>query len=92
MIKIVDSSADGIPNYNTEIDRQIYKRLQSVTIFPLGSLDVDAVYPIKNFIDSFNAIEAGTIPSNQADYFLGSLGVNILYPHKDNLYKGELNG
>ena len=89
-MKIVDSSTDGSPDYNKEIDRQIYKRLQTVELFPLGSLTSDLVNPIKNFIDTFNGIQAGTIVTNDADAFLGSLGVSQYYPHRDNLYKGEL--
>jgi hypothetical protein len=90
MMKIVDSSADGSPDYNKEIDRQIYKRLQTVELFPLGSLPSDLVNPIKHFIDTFNGIQAGTIATNDANAFLGSLGVTQYYPHKDNIYKGDL--
>ena len=90
MIKIVDSSTDGRPDYDNEVDRQIYKRLQSVALFPLGSLPSDSLNPIKHFIDTFNGIQAGTTVGNDANVFLGSLGVSQYYPHKDNLYKGEL--
>jgi hypothetical protein len=90
MMKIVDSSTDGSPDYNKEIDRQIYKRLQTVELFPLGSLPSDSAKPIKSFIDTFNGIQAGTVATNDADTFLGSLGVSQYYPHRDNLYKGEL--
>lgn len=88
MIKIVDSSADGSPDYNKEIDRQIYKRLQTVELFPLGSLPSDLIYPIKHFTDTFNGIQAGTIATNEANSFLGSLGMTRVYPHRDNLFKG----
>ena len=90
MIKIVDSSTDGKPDYNKEIDRQIYKRLQTVQLFPLGSLPADSLNPIKHFCDTFNGIQATTIVDNDANAFLGSLGVTQYYPHRDNLYKGEL--
>jgi hypothetical protein len=90
MIKIVDSSADGSPDYNKEIDRQIYKRLQTVELFPLGSLPSDLVNPIKHFTDTFNGIQAGTIATNEADMLLGSLGITQYYPHRDNIYKGDL--
>jgi hypothetical protein len=88
MMKIVDSSIDGSPDYNKEIDRQIYKRLQTVELFPLGSLPSDSVNPIKNFTDTFNGIQAGTTADNNANTFLGSLGMTQTYPHKDNLFKG----
>jgi hypothetical protein len=90
MIKIVDSSTDGRPDYDTEIDRQIYKRLQLVNLFPLGSLPSDSLNPIKHFCDTFNDIQAGTTVGNDVNIFLGSLGVTKYYPHKDNMYKGEL--
>lgn len=90
MIKIVDSSVDGSPDYSKEIDRQIYKRLQSVELHPLGSLPSDLVYPIKHFTDTFNGIQAGTIATNSVDTFIGSLGITQYYPHKDNIYKGDL--
>lgn len=89
-MKIVDSSADGSPDYNKEIDRQIYKRLQTVELFPLGSLPSDLVNPIKHFTDTFNGIQAGTIATNEADMLLGSLGITQYYPHRDNIYKGDL--
>ena len=89
-MKIVDSSCETEQNYLFAIDRQIYKRLQTVELFPLGSLPSDLVYPIKHFTDTFNGIQAGTIATNAVDTFLGSLGVTQYYPHKDNIYKGDL--
>lgn len=90
-IKITDNSSDGVFNYNTSIDRKIYTRLQNIIKYPLGSLPDDNINPIKDFIDTFNGIQDGSIPSNNTNVFIGELGVTKYYPHRDNTYKGELN-
>jgi len=89
-MKIVDSSAEGVIDMNESIDRQVYLRLQKVAVHPLGSLASDNLYPIKQFIETFNGISDGTIANNEANNFLGKLGTTHRYPHRDNTYKGEL--
>lgn len=87
---ISDNSCESTYNYNESIDRQIYLRLQLIPIHPLGTLVSDSLNPIKDFMDTFNAIQAGTLPTNNANLLLGSLGVTQYYPHRDNTYLGVL--
>ena len=47
------------------------------------------------FIQEMEKINNGEFSNDAAlyvDNFLSTLGVTQYYPHKDNTYKGELNG
>jgi hypothetical protein len=90
MISIVDSSSEQQCDFNKNIDRAIYVRLQSVGIFPLGSLHQDSVPPIATYIDMSEQVQLGLITATEADNLLGALGVTMIYPHRDNTFIGVL--
>lgn len=96
MIRIVDNTSssedNGIGLSITELDRAVYNRLQIVPFFRLGTLPEDSRPPLSLFIKEMEKFYSGT-PTSKADeinVFLGSLGVDMYYPHQDNAYKGEL--
>ena len=79
--------------WNVAVPREVYNRLQMTVMFPIGSGVEDTTMPLKAFYDAMNAIQDGTNTNQLAvkvDEFLGSLGVDMYYPHPDNTYKGEL--
>jgi hypothetical protein len=90
MISIVDSSSEQQCDFDKNIDRAIYTRLQSVSLFPLGSLYKDNTPPISTYIEMSEQVKLGLITSTEADIFLGTLGVTMIYPHRDNIYTGVL--
>jgi hypothetical protein len=90
MISIVDSSSEQQCDFNRNIDRSIYTRLQSVSLFPLGSLKKDSVPPISTYIAMSEQIQSNAITATEADNFLGTLGVTMIYPHRDNTFTGVL--
>jgi hypothetical protein len=90
MISIVDSSSEQQCDFNKNIDRAIYTRLQSAPLFPLGSLKQDSIPPISTYISMSEQIQSKQITSTEADYFLGTLGVTMIYPHRDNIFTGVL--
>jgi hypothetical protein len=90
MISIVDSSSEQQCDFDKNIDRAIYTRLQSVYLFPLGSLDKDKIPPVSTYIEMSEKKQSRLITATEADIFLGTLGVTIIYPHRDNTYLGVI--
>jgi hypothetical protein len=90
MISIVDSSSEQQCDFSRNIDRAIYIRLQSVGLYPLGSLHQDSIPPISTYITMSEQVKLGLITSTEVDNFLGTLGVTMIYPHRDNTYIGVL--
>ena len=100
MIRIVDSGASGNAktfgdSQNISLDRNIYKRLQESNFVSLGLAKEDKTPSMLYFIQEMEKINNGELGNDAAlyvDNFLSTLGVTQYYPHKDNTYKGELNG
>ena len=87
-----DNNVFGSSGY-VSVPREIYNRLQTVSMFPLGSRPEDLKFPIKAFIDAMEKIQDHTNTNTLAaevDSFFGLLGITEYYPHPDNTYKGEL--
>ena len=100
MIRIVDSGASGNAktfgdSQNISLDRNIYKRLQESNFVSFGLAKEDKTPSMLYFIQEMEKISSGDLTNLSAvavDNFLSTLGVTQYYPHKDNTYKGELNG
>jgi hypothetical protein len=101
MIRIIDdgnsySSTVFNDTMFTDIDRKIYLRLQTIVLNPLGSISSDNLPPIRDFIDAMDSYSKvppeNTVAIDEVDEFFGKLGTEIRYPHKDNTYKGIING
>ena len=100
MIRIIDSSlscdigAFGTPEHLI-VDRRIYRVLQRAVYIPIEKDGEDISGTLGYFFEEMQKISDGIevdISSTSLDNFFGSLGVTQYYPHKDNTYKGELNG
>ena len=77
------------------LDRNIYKRLQESNFVSFGLAKEDKTPSMLYFIQEMEKINNGELSNDAAlyvDNFLSTLGVTQYYPHKDNTYKGELNG
>ena len=78
---------------NPTIPREVYNRLQTVVMFPIGSKPEDSKLPLSAYFNAMNNIQDGNLTyqeANNCDAFVGSLGVDFYYPHPDNTYKGGL--
>ena len=100
MISIVNLSLSGCPKtFGTPehlvVDRNIYRVLQRAVSVPIEIIGEDINGSLGYFFEEMQKISNGVevdSASKSLDNFFGSLGVTQYYPHKDNIYKGELNG
>ena len=100
MIRIVDVASSGNAktfgtSTNLLIDRDIYRRLQKVVAVPIGLAPEDTNNSLTYFFEEMQKIQDSILTNTSAvsvDEFFGSLGMTQYYPHKDNIYTGDLNG
>lgn len=90
MIRIIDKGQECNSSFGSgsivTLDRDIYRRLNTVPNKLIGDLPDDSRRPMSFFYEEMEKINSGNLSNTkavEADEFLGSLGVTLEYPHKD---------